>query len=117
MDKSQSSRAMATVVFVVEKLAKNQFSELLATAKASRLSVANQKSVFEEYRINLAVPSITNFDKLDVVEIAGNSPQAWSVDYDLVDCEHGVSDLTLQLTLVENQKPLMVFELDDIHVL
>jgi len=53
---------------------------------------------------------------LDVVEVTGAIPARFSVRVDLWTVEEGRSDLSLELTLIDQDEALGV-EIDDLHVL
>jgi len=117
LDKSQCKRMATILTFVVEKLANGQLSELLEASLASSLSVADLSTAIFEYGIDIdQYAPITDAD-ITVYEVANSNPPTWNIDYELVDRRHGPSDLTLQLTVIENQGPRMAFEIDDLHVL
>jgi len=63
------------------------------------------------------MPPESWFQNIDVIEIEGRAPRQWSVRFDLWTAEEGRSDLTLELTLTENNKELYGVEIDNIHVL
>jgi len=57
------------------------------------------------------------FENLDVIEVEGARPRQWSVNVDLWTVEEGRSDLTLEITLRENEKEIYDVEIEGIHVL
>jgi hypothetical protein len=71
----------------------------------------------QEYPGRLVMPPDQSIPEVDVVEIAGASPSAWSVNIPLWTAEEGRSDLTLQVTMRDSAEDLLDVEIDDIHVL
>ena len=112
---SEPKRIAATVASAVEKLANGEFQKLLDAARTSRLSAIELKTAIAEYGIDIAELPVGD-NRLDVVEIKVGQRQSWSVWCFLIDRNHGPTDLQLRLTVIENQKPLMEFEIDDILV-
>ena len=53
---------------------------------------------------------------MDVIEVKNAQPRRWSIAMPLWTQEEGRSDLTLEITVIEQQNDFLV-ELDDIHIL
>jgi len=63
------------------------------------------------------MPPVLTLDQLDVIEIDGSDPMAWSVRVDLWTREEGRSDLSLECTLIDGVGDLLAVEIDNLHVL
>jgi hypothetical protein len=64
----------------------------------------------------LVLPPEEGFQLMDVIEVKNAQPRRWSIAMPLWTQEEGRSDLTLEITVIEQQNDFLV-ELDDIHIL
>ncbi|MGD8619980.1 MAG: hypothetical protein PVH54_12445 [Gammaproteobacteria bacterium] len=71
----------------------------------------------KEYGSMIVMPPSKAFEDLDIIEIEGSSPKSWSVRFDFWTEEEGLSDLSLELTLISSEEDLLKVEIDNIHVL
>lgn len=69
-----------------------------------------------DYGRTLAMHPSSAIDQLDVIEIDGSRPKAWSVRVDLWTVEEGRSDLSLECTLIDRPGDLLAAEVDNLHV-
>lgn len=113
--KIMKSKIKNTVKKIVELLADKKYDELKAITK-SDLSPAEIKAIIEEFGERIIVPSDDKFDGIDIVEIEIAETESYSVDFDLWTKESGLSDLTLQLTVINGNGNIRAI-LDSIHVL
>jgi len=82
-----------------------------------RLSSEQMREAISEYGRTLAMPPASALDQLDVIEITGSVPRAWSVRVDLWTAEEGRSDLSMECTLIDCPGELLATEVDNLHVL
>ena len=54
--------------------------------------------------------------KLDIVKVENSSPKEWSVVAPIYTSEEGCSDLSIELSIIDNGKGLYKSELDNIRV-
>jgi len=101
---------------VVELLVAGKYKQLEESTSGTRLSAADMANVVREYGRVLVKPPEEAHEDLDVVEIRNASPPQWSVRMSLWTAEEGRSDLSLELTVTENEHGYEV-AIDDIHVL
>jgi hypothetical protein len=82
-----------------------------------RLTKAEIETAVKEYPRTIIVPPESVFENIDIIEVSGSKPKQWNVYFHLWTAEEGRSDLTLELTLIDNNKQTYEVQLDDIHVL
>lgn len=104
------------VMDVVAHLADGQFSELEHLSNGIRLSHGEMQEAVASYgRHLLALPHDAE-EKIDYVAFVGSKPLRWSVVVPLFTLEEGLSDLSLELTLVEDGQYSYRVEIENIHV-
>lgn len=110
-------RVADTAERVVEWLVKRNYERIEAYSGGVRLSASHLAKAVADYGRKLTMPPASAFQELDVIEVRGSSPKAWSVRCDLWTEEEGRSDLTLEMTLIEQDGELLAVEVDNLHVL
>lgn len=105
-----------TIRHVVALLVAGMYARL-ERESLGRLSAKMLEEAVSDHGRTLVMPPEAEFGKIDIIEISGASPARHSVRFDLWTDEEGRSDLTIELTLVDGQRELMDFELDNLHVL
>ncbi len=106
-----------TMRVVVEMLARQEYSELERLTVARRLLASEIEAGVEEYGSTIVMPPNEAFSGIDVVEIGGSSPPAYSVRFRLHTLKEAPSDLELQATFRERPAgEMMEVELDNIIV-
>ena len=110
-------RVKTTIVQLVRWLVSGDYAAIERFTSGVRLSASLLRQAVEEYGRTLAMPPVLALDQLDVVEVDGSNPKAWSVRVDLWTTEEGRSDLSLECTLVERPGDLLIAEVDNLHVL
>ena len=70
-----------------------------------------------DYGEILVTPPDSAFEDLDIIKIVDQVPESWSVNFTLWTEKEGLSDLTLETTLTDNNEELLTVEVDGIHVL
>lgn len=101
---------------VIGLLVLGRFQEVEALTAGVRLSADQIDGAIAEYGRVLALPPEEGYKLMDVLEIENSNPRRWSVVMPLWTNEEGRSDLSIELTLIENSDQFSV-ELDDIHTL
>lgn len=105
-----------TVRNLVQLLVSGEYDTLEQETKGIRLSAEQIQQALKEYGRHLRMPPEETFNSLDVLEVTGSMPRTWSVRCDLWTHEEGRSDLSLELTLIDEGTVARV-EIDNIHVL
>lgn len=105
----------AAVLRVVEELSHGEYDALLSHV-TSLLSAEDLHRTIQEYGRTLASPPDGIYDSLDAVAVKSARVPTWSVWVPLWTKEEGRSDLTLEMTIIEEDGQLTI-ELDDLHVL
>ncbi len=103
-----------TVRYVYSLLQNKQYGELAFVSRGNRLSADELKESINEYGCKL----IPYPDKigLDVIEVEGSNPKEWSVVAPIFTVEEGLSDLSIELSLIDNGKSIYSIEVDNIRV-
>jgi hypothetical protein len=110
-------RIKSTIVQLLDWLVSGDYEAIERFTGGSRLSAEVLRQAVSAYGQRLAMPPTAALDQLDVVEIDGAFPKAWSVRVDLWTASEGRSDLSLECTLTDRQGDLLMAEVDNLHVL
>ena len=105
-----------TVKNVVNLLVAEKYRALEALTSAKRFTAEDIARTVTQYGRVLSSPPEQAYEELDVIKIQNASVPKWSVRMGLWTLEDGRSDLSIELTLIQNDRGYAV-ELDDIHVL
>jgi len=114
--KLKENRIEKTVRFVVKFLVDREYEELAKITNNLELLADQIRESVDGYPGVLVMPPENAYDDIDVIEITGPPPTRWSVNYDLW-TQEGLSDLTLEMTLIDCDNEYLKIELDGIHVL
>jgi hypothetical protein len=106
-----------TTKHIIQLLVQAKYGEIESLSKGIRLKAEEMETTIREYGRHLTMPPESQFTSIDVIEIIGSKPRAWSVRFDLWTEEEGRSDLSIELTLIEDSGPLLRVEVDSLHVL
>jgi len=101
---------------IVNLLVANEYGTVVQTCSKTRLSADDIRAVVKDYGRRLVAPPASAYANLDAVRVTGAGAPRWSVRAPLYTAGEGMSDLTLELTIVRTDTSLEV-ELEDIHVL
>jgi len=104
----------STVRLVYAHLLAKQYSELEKITYGSRMTAREIEEAVSEYGCELT--DYPESIQLDVIEVEGSKPKEWSVVAPIFTKEEGLSDLSLELSITENGKPVYEIELDNIRV-
>ena len=110
------SRIRNVTHMIVQLLVSGNYAQLEQETKGRRLSAKQIQRAVEEYGPHLRMPPDEIFNSLDAIEVTGAASGTWSVRCDLWTQEEGPSDLSLELTVIDQGESLQV-EIDNIHVL
>lgn len=112
-----TQKLFRTLHQIITMLVKEDYQALESLSNGIRLTSLEIETAVKEYPGTIVMPLESAFENIDVIEISGSEPKEWSVNFDLWTAEEGRSDLTLELTLTDNNKQTYEVQLDDIHVL
>lgn len=101
---------------IIKLLTEEKYSEIELLTGGIRLPKEQLRKAIEQYGRKLITPPSDAYNFMDVVVIRGASTPSWSVTMPLWTKEEGRSDLSLELTIIEEVEGFKV-EVDDIHVL
>ncbi len=118
MDIDTKNKIISTTKDVVLHLVNQKYQEIEKKSSGVRLTADEISRGISDYNSELIMPPEADFeDSMDVIEIMNSNPRAWSVRYNLWTKEEGRSDLTIELTLIDNEGNNWIVEVDNIHVL
>jgi hypothetical protein len=113
---TENQRIQATTQQIVKMLVDQDYSEIANLTNCHRLNAEQIAEAISEYGCSLIMPPESTFSNLDVIKIESENSSQWSVNVNLWTIEEGESDLTLELTLIENGKEILKTEVDNIQV-
>jgi hypothetical protein len=102
------------VTTVLSLMVQKQYSELETLTNGKRLSAAEIERAIEEYGRKLIMPP-HGINIENAIEVKGSSPKIYSVVVALWTIEEGQSDLSVEMTVIDDPNGLQI-ELDNIHV-
>jgi len=103
-----------TVRHIYSLLQSQQYDAVEKLTNGIRLSAADIEEAISEYGYRLA--PYPDSVELDIVEVTGSMPREWSVVAPIFTVEEGLSDLSIELSVVENGQEIYRSELDNIRV-
>jgi hypothetical protein len=103
-----------TVRHIYSLLLSKKYDELVQLTNGVRMSSNEIQESISEYGCQLV--SYPDNLVLDIVEVENSNPKEWSVVAPIYTSEEGCSDLSIELSLIENGKEIYKSELDNIRV-
>lgn len=110
-------RVKLTVVQLMHWLVAGDYAAIEQFTQGIRLSASLIRQAIADYGRTLVMPPDSALDQLDIIEIDGSNPKAWSVRVDLWTVEEGRGDMSLECTLIDHSGVLLTAEVDNLHVL
>ena len=104
------------VANIATLLAAGQYGELERLSEGNRLSRSEMETAITSYGRRLLPLPHNVLEEIDYVAFVGAKPARWSVAVPLFTKEEGRSDLSLELTLIEQGEYRYAVEIDNIHV-
>ena len=99
---------------IYSMLLKKDYLQIESLTQGIRLNANEIGDAILEYgRVLTSYPDQIN---LDVIEIENSNPKSWSIVAPVYTVEEGLSDLSIEITLIQSSKDQYKIELDDIHV-
>jgi hypothetical protein len=112
---TELDRIRQAVEHIYVLLVQGQYSKIEDLTRGVRLYARDIETAMAQYQYPLAPRPAEA--PIDAIEITGSSPRAWSVRVDGYTAKEGRSDLSLELTVVQDSGGSMHIELDNLHVL
>ncbi|MFC4766475.1 DUF7668 domain-containing protein [Effusibacillus consociatus] len=101
---------------LVIELINGNFSKLVSTGQAGRLTEEEIRTALYECNGELTPPPEEAYDTIEIYSVENGTNPAWAVDFDLwINNER--SDLTLSCTVIQDDKGEFQISIDDLHVL
>jgi hypothetical protein len=101
---------------VIQLLVDGKYEEIEELTQGIRLTATDIRNAIEEYGCHLMHPPVEEYATLDIIEVQAAPVPTFAVCMDLWTREEGRSDLSMELTMIEEDNGVRI-ELDDIHVL
>ncbi|MDB6035558.1 MAG: hypothetical protein JWM16_5896 [Verrucomicrobiales bacterium] len=101
---------------IINLLVASRYADLVRQMHGIRLTANEIAKAIDDYGRTLVSPPPEGFQRMNIVEIQGSQPKRWSIAMPLWTKEEGLSDLTVEVTIIEHENSFAT-ELDDIHVL
>lgn len=102
---------------IVTKLVMGEYRDLEKLSRGVRLKADEIEAGVVQYGKVLTMPPISQFKELDVIPVRDSKVRKFDVRVPLWTLEEGKSDLTLELTLIEDAEKNYRVEIDGIHAL
>ena len=109
-------RLERTLTRVVGMLVSGDYAGLEAITGGNRLPANEIEEAIHQYGRTVELPPNGRIEDADVVAVEGSDPQRWSVWLRLWTAEEGRSDLTLETTVVDSDRPEYLVEIDNLEV-
>ena len=100
---------------VVDLLVAREYDRVVQITGGFHLSSEDMARAVKDYGRTLQTLPADAYDRLDVIQVRNVSVPTWSVRVDLWSEEEGRSDLSAEMTVIQDGDSMRV-ELDDIHV-
>lgn len=110
-------RVIWTTRKITEWLVRCDYDAIERYSAGVRLNAVEIADAIREYGRKLTMPTSDEFENLDVIEVENSFPMRWSVRCYLWTEEEGRSDLSIELTLIDNDRNDLAAEIDNLHVL
>ena len=112
-----ASQIRTAVSMVVNLLVRGEYEALESMTRGRMLSADLLRRAVEDYGHRLVTPPDSAWEQLDVVEARDIEPTTFLIDFPLWTEDEGMSDLFLQLRLVEAYPSAFETEITGLHVL
>jgi len=101
---------------LVEWLVAADYKAIELFTGGKRLKAGDLQAAIESYGKRLVSIPSGALGNIDVVDIVGSIPKAWSVRVELWTADEGRSDLSLECTMIDCGCDLLKTEIDNLHV-
>ena len=102
---------------IIELLVRCDYDAIEKYSGGVRLKAVDLAKAVHDYGQKLVRPPLSDLENLDIIEVESADPKRWSVRFDLWTVEEGRSDLSIELTLIDNGSDELTVEVDNLHVL
>jgi hypothetical protein len=101
---------------LVLDLIDGNFSKLVESGEAGRLTAYEIQNVLNEYGGTLSIPPEEAYNDMEILLVENAHESTWVADFDLW-VNNKRSDLTLSCTIIESENGELKIAIDDLHVL
>lgn len=110
------SRVKSETFLIVQMLATCNYDAIVKHTNGIRLSKDEIAYAVNDYGCKITMPPDSVFDDLDVVEVENLLAREWSVRCPLWTKEEGRSDLSIEMSMIEDGADKLRVELDNIMI-
>lgn len=103
-----------TVRHIYSLLLSQKYNDLVIFTNGIRMTSDEIKESIIEYGYQL-IPYPEKIE-LDIVEVDDRNPKEWSVIAPIFTAQEGCSDLSIELSVIDNNKSIYTAQLDNIRV-
>ncbi len=107
-------RIKSETMHIVQMLVARNYDAIVRYTRGIRLPKDDIEYAIDDYGCTITMPPESVFDNLDVVEVEHVLPREWSVRCPLWTKEEGRSDLSIELSMIEEEVDKLRVELDNI---
>jgi hypothetical protein len=115
-DTCMNERLTDVVNRVLTLLIARQYGDVEIMTNGVRLDAEEIGRAIDEYGRQLIMPPPEGYRLMEAVNVKNARPSRWSIAMPLWTREEGRSDLTLEMTVIEQQNGFCI-QLEDLHVL
>lgn len=101
---------------VIQMLVNAEYGEVVKYTNGKRLSKEEIEYAINDYGFTIITPPDSAYDGLDVIEVDNPIQREWSIRTPLWTKEEGRSDLSIELSMIEENEEGLRVELDNIIV-
>lgn len=102
MNTDLRKKFVSTIERLVKLLVEKKYAEIASLTKNRRLTETQISEAITEYGRILVSPPHSYHEHIDIVPVIDSKPQRWSVDFPLWTLEEGESDLSVEITCIDN---------------
>jgi uncharacterized radical SAM superfamily Fe-S cluster-containing enzyme len=107
-------RIKSETMLIVQMLVACNYDAIVQHTNGIRLQKDEIVYAVDDYGCTIIMPPESVLDDLDIVEVKNVSPREWSVRCPLWTKEEGRSDLSIEMSMIEENADKLRVELDNI---
>lgn len=101
---------------VIQMLVNGDYDEVVRFTNGARLPKEEIEYAISDYGCSLVIPPEEAYDELDIIEVDNPIQREWSVRSPLWTKEEGRSDLSIELSMIEETGKGLRVELDNLII-
>lgn len=109
-------RIKSETMLIIQMLVACDYDAIVQHTKGIRLLKDEIEYAVDDYGGTITMPPESVFENLDVVEVENMTPREWSIRCPLWTKEEGKSDLSIEMSMIEENAEKLRIELDNIMI-